>query len=158
MKLKTTVFLKLAVFIIGFVSLLLCVFWLPWLAERTAEMNPEVAHLRYPVLVGIYLTAIPFYLALYRALKLLNYIDTKNAFSELAVNTLRHIKNYAFVIAGLYVVGMFFLGFEKALHPGIGLLGLAIIFASVIIAFFAAVLQELLRSALEIKSENDLTV
>lgn len=47
---------------------------------------------------------------------------------------------------------------QSALHPGIAIIGFIIIFASVVIAVFAGVLQKLLRNALDIKSENDLTV
>ena len=42
--------------------------------------------------------------------------------------------------------------------PGIIVIGLVIIFASMVIAVFAAVLQRLLQEAIDIKSENDLTV
>ncbi|MGC8074471.1 DUF2975 domain-containing protein [Salmonella enterica] len=38
------------------------------------------------------------------------------------------------------------------------IVGFVILFATFIILIFAAVLQELLESALRIKSENDLTV
>ncbi|MED4598856.1 DUF2975 domain-containing protein, partial [Bacillus subtilis] len=41
---------------------------------------------------------------------------------------------------------------------GIIVIGLVIIFASMVIAVFAAVLQKLLKEAIDIKSENDLTV
>jgi hypothetical protein len=37
-------------------------------------------------------------------------------------------------------------------------IGLVIIFASMVIAVFAAVLQRLLQEAIHIKSENDLTI
>jgi hypothetical protein len=37
-------------------------------------------------------------------------------------------------------------------------MGVTIIFAALTISFFAGVLQELLINALQIKSENDLTV
>lgn len=37
-------------------------------------------------------------------------------------------------------------------------IGLIIIFSSIVIAVFAAVLQKLLQEAINIKSENDLTV
>ncbi len=43
MKRGTTVFLKIAVFLIGITVLALCIFWLPWLANDTAEMFPEFA-------------------------------------------------------------------------------------------------------------------
>ncbi|WP_219914085.1 DUF2975 domain-containing protein, partial [Bacillus paranthracis] len=38
------------------------------------------------------------------------------------------------------------------------IIGMIIIFASMVIAVFAAVLQRLLKDAIDIKSENDLTV
>ena len=42
--------------------------------------------------------------------------------------------------------------------PGIILIGMVVIFASMVIAVFAAVLQRLLQEAIDIKSENDLIV
>lgn len=44
------------------------------------------------------------------------------------------------------------------MDPPIGLVGLIIVFASLVIAVFAAILQRLLQEAINIKSENDLTV
>ena len=44
------------------------------------------------------------------------------------------------------------------MHQVLSLVGLVIIFASMVIAVFAAVLQRLLQEAIDIKSENDLTV
>lgn len=158
MKQGTTLFLKIAVFLIGITVLALCIFLLPWLANDTAEMYPEFAYLQYPVLIGLYVTAIPFFIALYQALKILNYIENNNAFSELPVKALKYIKYCAISISILYVVGAVCLLSQNALHPGIAIIGLTIIFTSVIIAVFTAVLQKLLKNALDIKSENDLTV
>ncbi len=63
-------------------------------------------------------------------------------------------------ISILYVTGMPFLYLMGEMDdaPGIILLGMVIIFASMVIAVFAAVLQRLLQEAINIKSENDLTV
>nr|WP_275583378.1 DUF2975 domain-containing protein [Bacillus pakistanensis] len=123
--------------------------------QDTAEMYPEYAYLRFPVLIG---TAIPFFLALYQALKLLSYIERNHAFSELAVNSLKHIKYCAMTIIALYIFGMLLLVSQNALHPSIGMIGLTIIFTAFVMLLFATVLQEPLRNELEIKSENDLTV
>lgn len=154
----TTLFLKVAVFLIGITVLALCIFLLPWLANYTAEMYPEFAYLQYPILFGLYITAIPFFIALYQALKLLNYIDNNNAFSELSVKALKYIKYCAVTISILYVIGIIFLMSQNASQPGIAVIGLTIIFTSAVIAVFTAVLQKLLKNALDIKSENDLTV
>ncbi|WP_371326733.1 DUF2975 domain-containing protein [Psychrobacillus sp. OK028] len=43
-------------------------------------------------------------------------------------------------------------------RPGVIFVGLVVPFASMMIAVFAAVLQKLLKNAIDIKSENDLTI
>jgi hypothetical protein len=158
MKQGSTLFLKIAVFIIGTPVLALCIFGLPWLANNS--VNPDYAHILYPILIIMYVSVIPFFVALYQAFKLLNYIDKNKAFSELSVKALKNIKYCAITISGLYVVGMpfFYILAELDDAPGIMLIGLGIIFASTIIAVFAAVLQRLLQEAIDIKSENDLTI
>lgn len=150
--------LKAAVIFMGLVVIALSVFVLPTLAKETAVQFPEFAYLRYPVLIVLYISAIPFFLALYHAFKLLNLIKNDNAFSYIAVTSLRYIQYSAAAIGGIYVLGSIYLLFENALHPGIVIIGFTITFASVVIAVFTTVLQKLLNNAIEIKSENDLTV
>ena len=111
-------------------------------------------------MLDFYAAAIPFYFALYQAFKLLNYIDRNDAFSDLSVNALKKIKNCAISISAIFVLGLplFYLIAEVDDAPGIILMGLILIFASMVIAVFAAVLQKLLKEAIDIKSENDLIV
>ncbi|MGJ9385367.1 DUF2975 domain-containing protein [Salipaludibacillus sp. CF4.18] len=160
MKRGTTLFLKIALIIIGIPVIALCLFLVPEIASFAAELYPDIAYIKYLIFIDLYATAIPFYFALYQAFKLLSYIDKNKAFSELSVKSLKKIKYCAFTISALYVVGMplFFLIAEKDDAPGIILLGMVMIFASMVIAVFAAVLQKLLKNAIDIKSENDLTV
>ncbi|WNV78064.1 DUF2975 domain-containing protein [Bacillus atrophaeus] len=160
MKRGTTLFLKIAVFLIGIPVLALCIFLVPEIANFAAELYPDIVCIKYLVLINLYASAIPFYFALYQAFKLLSYIDKNKAFSELSVRALKNIKYCAMTISILFVVGMplFYLMAEKDDAPGIILIGLVVIFASMVIAVFAAVLQKLLKEAIDIKSENDLTV
>ncbi|MGM0851243.1 MAG: DUF2975 domain-containing protein [Bacillota bacterium] len=158
MKRGTTIFFKGAVMAIGAIVFILCVVWLPTMAKHSADLFPEFAYLKWPILIGLYLTAVPFNLALYQAFKLLKCIEMKHAFSGKAIVALHRIKLYALLITAIYVTGIVFLLIQHALHPGIAMVGVIISFASVSISIFAAVLQELLRNALELKSENDLTV
>jgi hypothetical protein len=97
---------------------------------------------------------------LYKAFKLLDYIDKNIAFSELSVSALKNIKYCAITISTLYVVILPFVTIiaDKDDAPGLIIMGLVPIFASMVIAVFAAVLQKLLKNAIEIKSENDLTI
>ena len=156
MKQCSTTFLRIVVFLIGIPILGLCI----WIAKIAPGMNPEMAYLLCPILFVLYATAIPFFFALSQALKILSYIDKNKAFSDLSVKALKYIKYCAITISTLYVAGMPFLYLlaEDDDAPGVIVLGLVITFASIVIAVFAAVLQKLLQNAIEIKSENDLTI
>lgn len=153
-----TLLLKLVILFTGMIVLALSIYWLPWQANVMEGMYPEFSYLKYPLLIGIYMTSIPFFLALYQAFKLLDYIDKKAAFSELSINALVYIKYCALIISSLYVIGFIILIIRNAGNPGILLIGLIIIFTSMLIAVFSAVLQMLLRNAIGIKEENDLII
>ncbi|MGJ3547629.1 DUF2975 domain-containing protein [Bacillus subtilis] len=156
----STIFLKIALVLIGIPILALCIFLVPKIANYSAELFPNIAYIKYLVFIYLYVTAIPFYFALYQAFKLLSYIDKNKAFSGLSVRALMNIKYCAVTISIFYAAGMpvFYLMAEIDDAPGIIVIGLVIIFASMVIAVFAAVLQKLLKEAIDIKSENDLTV
>jgi len=156
----STIFLKIALVLIGIPILALCIFLVPKVANYSAELFPNIAYIKYLVFIYLYVTAIPFYFALYQAFKLLSYIDKNKAFSGLSVRALKNIKYCAVTISIFYAAGMpvFYLMAEIDDAPGIIVIGLVIIFASMVIAVFAAVLQKLLKEAIDIKSENDLTV
>lgn len=160
MKRGTTLFLKIADILIGIPVLALCIFLVPELGNVTAKLLPEFAYIKYLVSIVFYASAIPFYLALYQAFKLLRYIDKNKAFSELSVKALKKIKHCAITISILHVLvlPLFYLFAEKDDAPGVIFVGLVVPFASMVIAVFAAVLQKLLKEAIDIKSDNDLTV
>lgn len=160
MKQVSTLFLKIAVILIGVPILALCIFLVPEIGNFAAELYPNDAYLKYLIMLDFYAAAFPFYFSLYQAFKLLNYIDKNEAFSELSVNALKKIKNCAISISAIFVLGLplFYLLAERDDAPGIILIGLVLIFASMVIAVFAAVLQKLLKEAIDIKSENDLIV
>ncbi|MFC5446639.1 DUF2975 domain-containing protein [Paenibacillus aestuarii] len=160
MKQGTTLFLKVAIVLIGIPVLALCIFLLPKIGSFAAELYPDHAYVQLLVDIDLYATAIPFFWALYQAFKLLSYIDKNKAFSELSVQALKVIKYCAIIFSGLYVIGLplLYLIAEKDDAPGIIVIALILIFAAMVIAVFAAVLQRLLQEAIDIKSENDLTV
>ena len=134
-------------------------FWCLSIGNFAGELYPDIAYMKSLVLIDMYAAAIPFYFALYQAFNLLRYIDENTAFSELSVKALKNIKYCAITISSLYVLGLPLFHFiAKKVDPPIALMGLIIIFASLVIAVFAAILQRLLQEAINIKSENDLTV
>jgi len=158
MKRGSTLFLRMAVFLIGTPVLALSIFGLFWLPNHPA--NPDYDQILYPIVIGMYASVFPFFGALVQAFKLLSYIDKNLAFSDLSVRALQIIKFCALTFSGLYVVILPFVFMVADLDdaPGLVLVGMVPIFASMVISVFAAVLQRLLKEAIDIKSENDLTV
>lgn len=158
MKRGSTLFLKAAVILIGAPILAACIFLLSTLIAK--PVNPEFAHILYPLSIGMLVTAIPFFFALYQAFSLITYIDKKEAFSQLSVKALEKIKYCAFIISTVYVLISPFIYLLAQIEdaPGVIVIGMIIIFASLVISVFAAVLQRLLQEVIHIKSENDLTI
>ncbi|MBO9609496.1 MAG: DUF2975 domain-containing protein [Paenibacillaceae bacterium] len=153
-----TLFLKITVVLIALPIVALCLVGLPAFAVRAADSIP--AYWLYPALAGLYASAVPYFAALYQAFRLLNLIDAKMAFSPVSVAAIRKIKRYAIAISALYTASTPFLYFlaDADDAPGLLVLDLAIAFASIVIAVFAAVLEKLLQAAIAIKSEHDLTI
>ncbi len=150
----STFILKAVIVLLGILVFALCVFVLP-----AGIRSDEVGAYR-PILVGMYIPAIPFFIALYQGLKLLGYIDKNKVFSTVSVMALKYIKYCAFIISALYTAGMPYIFYvaEKDDAPGVAAIGFIIIFASLVVATASAVFQSLLENVIEMKSENDLTV
>jgi O-antigen/teichoic acid export membrane protein len=159
MKRGSTLFLKGVVVLLGLGALAVCIFLLPWIASGDAEAHPEDSYLQYPFLVCSYLLSIPFFAALVQTLQLLSCIDRGYAFSESSVRALRTIKRCGITISVFITLGeLFVILFIDDDITHIITLGALSIFASSVIASFAALLQKVLRDAIRIKIENDLTV
>lgn len=160
MKKVSTHFLRAAICFIGLVVVAFCVFALPSMWHGASAEFPYASTSVFLIMVGLYLTAIPFFIALWQTFKLLGYIDQNTAFSELSVTALKNIKYCALAITALYMafVPLLFPIADADDAPGLILIGAAISCAPLVVAVFAAVLQRLLQNAIELKSENELTV
>lgn len=156
MKNGSTLILKLVLTVIALMLISLCVIILPQVIA--AELKGDFDYL--PILLGLYMPAIPFFLALYQAFKLLNFIDKNKTFTEAAVTTLKNMKLCGIAISALFAAMMPYV-FSIAQQddaPGLAAIGFAFIFASGVVATAAGVFQRLLQNAVDIKKENDLTV
>ena len=153
MKRGSTLFLKSVIYFLGLAVLALCVIFVGVSVSGNAGMY-------LPVLLVALVAAIPFFYGIYQGLLLLRYIEESTAFSELSVKAIKNIKYCAFAISVLYATAMPYIIYvaDKDDAPGAVVIGLVFIFAPLITSVFAAVLEKLLQNAIEIKSENDLTV
>lgn len=156
----STLFLKTVLILIAAVALV-AMLWFPQLEGRANDLD-LISIYKDPFIIYLYMASIPFFFGIYQAFKLLGYIEANKTFSSISVKALRNIKYCAFAFSGfiagavLYV----FIMSRTTTEDGAGamVIGMVTLFASVVIATAAGVFQNLLQSAVEIKSENDLTV
>ena len=161
MKRSSTIFLQVVIVLIGIGALALML-WEPHLEGRNAHATLFQIYFNDLFLAYAYIASIAFFVALYQAFKLLGYVGRSDVFSQRSVKALRTIKYCAMSLVG-FLVGAeayFFIvqrGKEDDIAGGV-MMGLFLIFISVVVATAAAVFEKALQSAVELKSENDLTV
>jgi len=158
MKKGSTLFLKVVILLIG-IGALIGMLWFPQTEGRATNLD-LISIYTDPFIVYIYIASIPFFVGLYQAFKLLNFIDANKAFSQGAINTLGNMKFASLGLIVFIAFAMFYLRFFAHGDDPAGptALGILASFAAAVIATAAAVFQKLLQNAVDIKSENDLTV
>lgn len=160
MKRSSTIFLQIVIVLIG-IGVLALMLWEPHLEGRNAHATVFEIYFQDPFLAYAYTASIAFFVALYQAFRLLGYIRASQAFSPRSVQALRTIK-YCAMILVVFIVGAeaFFFIVQRGKEDIAGgvMIGLVMLFVSTVAATAAAVFERLLQRAVEIKSENDLTI
>ena len=154
MKSVSTLSLKAMILFMGALVLFLCIFVLPKGIATTGWDGYR------PLLLGMYVPAIPFFIGLYQAFNLLRLIDKNKAFSRETLRALNTIKYCGIAIGVMYGIGLPYIYRLAQMDdaPGVMMIGIIFTFAPIIIAVFAAVLQKMFQNTMDIKSENELTV
>lgn len=159
-KRSSVLFLQAVIVLIGIGALALLL-WEPHLEGVNAHATTlfEI-YFDDPFLALVYVGSIPFFIALYQAFKVLGYAGHNTIFSEHAVQALRTIKYCAIAIIGFVVVEETFIMLNHGNDDAAGavVMGILITFVSIVIATAAAVFEKLVQSAVEMKTENELTV
>jgi hypothetical protein len=156
----TTWILKVVIVLMGIVALAVCIFALPSINSGAAADYPGADGWLRIFTGALYLSVIPFFIALYQGMKLLNHIEKNTAFSPVSVRALQAIKLCGIAISVCYVgtLPFFYHVADVDDAPGLALIALAFVCVPLVVTTFAAVLEKLFRNAIELKSENDLTV
>ena len=114
-----------------------------------------------PFILYGYAASIAFFVALYKAFKLLAYIGQNKVFSSNSVGALKSIKYCAIAVSILIVTaGVYIKIFHNKEDDPAGFLAICIVttFASITVATASAIFEKILQNAIDMKSENDLTI
>jgi hypothetical protein len=159
MKRISTIFLQAVIVLIGIVALVILIRF-PLTEGRAANLDLFSIYFDPFILYG-YAASIAFFVALYNAFKLLGYVGKNKVFSPSSVKTLRNIKYCAIVLSILIVAAGLYIriAHNKEDDPA-GFLAICIVttFVSIVVATAAAIFEKILQNAIDMKSENDLTI
>lgn len=155
-----TTFLQAVIVLMG-TGVLAFLLWEPQLEGVNANATLFETYFDDPFLAYAYVGSTPFFVALYQAFILLRYIERNQVFTPMAVRALRAIKYSGLALATFVVVGAAYIivmnnGQDD--YAGFAAMCGVITFASIVVATAAAVFEKMLQAAVDLKSENDLTV
>ncbi|HBI17551.1 MAG TPA: DUF2975 domain-containing protein [Candidatus Moranbacteria bacterium] len=154
MKRISTIFLQTIIVLIG-IGTFIFMLWEPQLEGRNVNSTLFEIYFKDAFLIYAYIASIPFFIALYQAFKVLEYARQNKIFSQPAIKALRTIKYCAITII-CFVVGAegYLIIIQRKVEEDIAggvMMGLVIIFISVIVATVAIVLEKNLQKAIDKK-------
>ena len=159
MKRSSIIFLQIVIVLLGIAALALLL-WEPQVEGVNKNRTNFEIYFQDPFLALVYAGSIPFFIALYQAFKVLGYVRQNKMFSQAAVQALRIIKYCALAIIGFVVVEEIIILLNRGNEDAAGgvFMGILITFGSIVVAAAALMFERILQNAVDIKSENDLTV
>jgi hypothetical protein len=155
MKHGATVFLKLILLLIAIGTLTVLVRF-PQTEGRAANLD-AISIYTDPFILYLYIASIPFFVALFQAMRLLGFIEKDEAFSQPAVKAVKTIKYCALATMGFLVVALGWVRFASGGDDPAGavVVGLFLTLTAVVIATATSVFQRLLQNAVAMKSAHD---
>ena len=160
MKIGSTLFLQVIIALLG-IGALAFLLWEPHLEGRNANATVFEVYFKDPFLAYAYVASTSFFVGLYQAIKVLGYAGQNRIFSQEAVKALRTIKYCALAMIAFVAVSVIFMPLGAPNDddgPQGVVMRIVITFGSIVVATMAAMFERILKNAVNMKSENDLTV
>ena len=155
MKRISIVFLQAVIVLIGIGTFYLMIRF-PLTEGRARNLDLFNIYFDPFILYG-YASSIAFFVALYKAFKLLGYINQNKLFSPTSVRTLRSIKHCALTLSILIAMGGLYIRiFHNKEDDPAGFLAMCIVitFFSVAVAAAVAMLEKIVQNAVDMKNKK----
>ncbi len=158
MKSGATIFLRAVLVLIGIAALAMLLVQ-PHFEGRNANATAFEVYFEDPFLAYLYVASVPFFVGLYHAFKVLSFAGEDRQISPSAVRSVRITKHCAIALI-VFVAGAeaWILSIDDDDRAGGVMMGVFIAFAAIVVATAMSVLERTLQNAVDMKSENDLTV
>ena len=156
MKRISIVFLQAVIVLIGIVALVILI-WTPLTEGRATNLDVFSIY-SDPFILYVYVASIAFFIILYKAFKLLNYIGQQRVFSSSSIKILKSIKYCAIVLSILIAMaGVYIKLFHNPDDDPAGFLAICAlsVFVSIVTAATANVFEMIVQHVITMKSENE---
>lgn len=156
MKKASILFLQGVILLIGIVTIVILIRF-PSTEGRAQNLDVFSIYTDPFILYG-YATSIPFFIALYNTLKLLQLIGQNKAFTSSTIIILRTIKYCAIGLSILIVIaGIYIKIFHNKNDDPAGFLAICILttFITLIVFTVVSVFEKIVENGVDIKSENE---
>jgi len=152
---SATIFLQGVTVLIGVVALAIMIRF-PQTEGRAANLDLFSIYADPFILYG-YAASVPFFIALYKAFRLLGYIGQNKAFSIPSVKTLRNII-YCATALGILIVtaALYIMIFHHKDDDPAGFVAMCIVatFVAVVVVAAVAMFEKIIQDGLDLQSEN----
>ena len=155
MKRISIVFLQAVIVLIGIVALVILI-WTPLTEGRATNLDVFSIY-SDPFILYVYVASIAFFIILYKAFMLLNYIGQHRVFSSSSIKILKSIKYCAIVLIILIVMaGVYIRLFHNPDDDPVGFLAICAlsVFVSIVTAATANVFEMIIQNVIAMKSEK----
>ena len=134
-------------------------FWaIPFLGRYTVRMALEFSYAYYPWLILLWITAVPCYIALVLAWRVVRSIDKDELFKAANARRFGIISKLAFGDALFFLTGNVVYMFLNMSHPSIALAAIFICIVGVAFGICMSALAGFFEKAESLQEENDLTI
>lgn len=154
-----TLLLKTVILLIGIATLAFLI-WEPHVEGVNANATTfSEVYLDDPFLAFAYVASIPFFILLFQAFTLVVRAERNEVFTQRSVKALRVVQHCATAMVIFVVIGVVWLLSQPSDdRPPILAMGVIATVGSIVIGAAAAVAANTLQHAVDMKSENELTV
>lgn len=155
---KTTTILKWVVLLFAAVVFVLSVTYLPSVANSMAEQYPQYSQTKIPLMIYLYISSIGFYYAIVMAVKICNNINKNILFDNANLKAFFNTSMVALAELVYYAVGLVAALCFDLCHQYVVIFFAVVVFCALVLYLLCAVVCQMLKKAIAIREENDLTV
>ncbi|MEK5530217.1 MULTISPECIES: DUF2975 domain-containing protein [unclassified Viridibacillus] len=150
--------LKLIIVFCGLFGLLFCIFVGPEIGRNVLLESKSFKPLFNPFLVFIWITGVPYFIALCVGWIICSDISVGNDFTVENAKRLKLISVLAMIEGALYAVALLYTVIIRNYNTNLLMILLLILFFAIVISVFTSLLSYLMRRASEIKQDNEFTI